>query len=329
MPKEKMPRNLKLLSIEESLDAEVSSMVKKFLLFLEVEKRYSSYTLISYRTDIYYFFDFIFNAKKQLINKQTLENLAVSDFRSFLSFRHNQNYSNTSLARCLSSLRSLFDYLNNNKLVKNQQIKKIKTPKILKPIPKAVDGINIDAIINAIALQSDKEQWIIARDLALLTLIYGCGLRISESLGVNKKSLENSETLVITGKGQKQRIVPVLEIIKKRIEKYLALCPYKIKNDQPIFVNSRGGAYSARLFQKLISDIRKNLNLSETITPHAFRHSFATHLLEAGGDLRTIQELLGHKSLSTTQLYTKVDKNRLLNIYNILHPRKSSDNVPK
>ena len=316
-----MSENSKLLLIEDKLDQEVKFLVKKFLLFLEAEKRYSNYTLISYKTDIYYFLDFISNAKQQIISKQLLENLSVLDFRSFLSFRHNKDYANTSLARCLSSLRSLFDFLNNNQLIKNQQIKKIKTPKTLKSVPKAVDSINIDAIIHAIIIQNNKEKWKIARDLALLTLIYGCGLRISESLAVNKKSLENSEVLVITGQGQKQRIVPILGIVKKRIEEYIVLCPHKIKNDQSIFVNSKGGSYSARLFQKLISDIRKNLNLPETITPHAFRHSFATHLLEAGGDLRTIQELLGHKSLSTTQLYTKIDKNRLLSVYNKLHPR--------
>ncbi len=316
-----MSKSCKLLLIEDKFDEEVKLLVKKFLLFLEVEKRYSSHTLISYQTDIYYFFDFISNVKRQIISKQILEDLLVSDFRSFLSFRHNRNYANTSLARFLSSLRSLFEFLNNNQLVANQQIKKIKTPKTLKSIPKAVDSINIDAIINAIAMQNNKEQWKIARDLALLTLIYGCGLRISESLAVSRKSLENSEMLVITGKGKKQRIVPILGIVKKTIEEYLALCPHKIKNEQSIFVNSKGGVYSARLFQRLIADIRKNLNLPQTITPHAFRHSFATHLLEAGGDLRTIQELLGHKSLSTTQLYTKIDKNRLLSVYNKLHPR--------
>jgi integrase/recombinase XerC len=311
----------KISIILDKLEPQIKDFVKDFLLFLEVEKKYSSYTLISYKTDICYFLDFIYLIRKKSVSCQDLENLSVLDFREFLASRRQNNYCNRSLSRCLSSLRSFFNFLNRNNLVTNQQIKKIKTPKIPKAIPKAVDKVNIDLIITAISNQNKQQQWQIARDIALLTLIYGCGLRISEALSVTKKSLENNDVLLITGKGKKQRIIPILPIIKKRITQYLALCPHQIKDNQPIFVNCKADPYSPRLFQKLIAKIRTNLNLPKTITPHAFRHSFATHLLEAGGDLRTIQELLGHQSLSSTQIYTKVDRNRLLNVYNKLHLR--------
>jgi integrase/recombinase XerC len=203
---------------------------------------------------------------------------------------------------------------NRNDLIKNQEIKKIKTPKVAKPVPKAVDKIDIDKIFAEIsAIQESK--WQALRDKALLTLIYGCGLRISESLAVTKKSLENSQTLIVSGKGKKQRMVPLLSIVKKRIDEYLKLCPFDILFDSPIFVTVKGEPYSRFDFAKLIQKVRRNLGLNETITPHAFRHSFATHLLENGGDLRSIQELLGHESLATTQRYTKIDKARLLSVY--------------
>ncbi len=208
----------------------------------------------------------------------------------------------------------MFRFFNQNKLLKNQEISKIKTPKIAKPVPKSVDQIDIEKIFGEM-LNIRKTAWQAKRDIALLTLIYGCGLRISESLAVSKKKLENSQTLIVTGKGKKQRMVPLLEIVKKRIDEYLKAQPFEINFDQPIFLGPKGNAYTRHDFAALIQKIRRNLNLAETITPHAFRHSFATHLLEAGGDLRTIQELLGHESLSTTQRYTRIDKVRLLSVY--------------
>lgn len=281
--------------------------------FLEVEKKYSAHTLNSYKTDIFYFVEFLFRDKTKVVDKNILQSLTTHDFRRWLSQRipaHN----NASNARALAALRSLFRFLNENKLLLGHEIEKIKTPKIAKPIPKAVDFIDIEKIFAAIS-QFHKEEWQTKRDVALLTLIYGCGLRISEALSVSKKNLENSESLIVTGKGKKQRMVPLLGIVKKRIDEYLAVAPFKINFDQPLFLSKTGKAYTRRDFSGLILKVRKDLNLPDTITPHSFRHSFATHLLEAGGDLRTIQELLGHENLSTTQRYTKVDKARLLSVY--------------
>ena len=301
------------LLIEDKCDSTTIFLVEKFLKFLEAEKRYSPHTVNSYRTDIFYFLDFLFRSRSEIISNNHLENLTMYDFRRWLGERL-PNHVNASNARALSSLRSFFKFCNQNALLQNSQIKKIRTPKVTKPIPKAVDKIDIDKILNEIN-KIRKDAWQAKRDIALLTLIYGCGLRISEALSVNKKSLQNSQTLVVEGKGKKQRMVPLLPIVTKLIQDYVKICPFDIVFEQPIFLTKKGKVLSRRDFAGLIQTIRTNLNLSETITPHAFRHSFATHLLEAGGDLRVIQELLGHENLTTTQRYTKIDKNHLLSSY--------------
>lgn len=301
-------------------DSKVQNLVDEFLLYLASEKRASNHTIIAYRADIYYFFKFLQGYFEQNISEEILENLTIRDFRSFLANRNNQEFNSTSNARSLSVLRSFFKYLNKNKKILNHQIRNVKTPKIGKVIPKSVDEIDINKIMELLR-NFNKENWCYLRDLALLTLIYGCGLRISEALGISKNHLKNEDFLIILGKGNKERMVPILPVVRVRIEKYLENCPYQVTSGQSIFLGSRGSSYNPSLFQRLVRKIRRYLQLSDYVTPHAFRHSFATHLLEAGGDLRSIQELLGHVSLSTTQRYTKVDKTRLLEVYNKLHPR--------
>ncbi len=301
------------IAIQDKCDSTTISLVEKFLKFLEAEKRYSLHTVNSYRIDIFYFLDFLFRFRNEIISKNHLESLTMHDFRRWLSERL-PNHVNSSNARALSSLRSFFKFCNQNQILENSQIEKIKTPKVAKPIPKAVDKIDIDRILNEISTIR-KDHWQAQRDIALLTLIYGCGLRISEALSISKKSLQNSQTLIVEGKGKKQRMVPLLSIVNKRINDYLKICPFDINFEQPIFLTPKGKTLSRRDFSGLIQTIRTNLNLAETITPHAFRHSFATHLLEAGGDLRVIQELLGHENLATTQRYTKIDKEHLLSSY--------------
>ena len=301
------------LTIQDKCDSETIATVEKFLRFLKVDKRYSLHTVNSYRIDIFYFLDFLFKFHQQIISKNSLESLTVHDFRRWLGERL-EDHINSSNARAISSLRSFFKFCNQNHLISNDQIKKIRTPKVAKPIPKAVEKIDIDKILAEI-VKVRKDQWQAQRDLALLTLIYGCGLRISEALSVTKKSLQNNQTLIVSGKGKKQRMVPLLPIINQRISDYLKLCPFEITFEQPIFLTPKGKTLSRRDFSGLVQIIRTNLNLAKTITPHAFRHSFATHLLEAGGDLRVIQELLGHENLSTTQRYTKIDKRHLLEVF--------------
>jgi integrase/recombinase XerC len=305
---------------------EVLSLTQSFLTYLASQKRCSNHTIISYENDISSFFYFLRNSLLTqgggddagqygtIITKEVLQNLSLADFRAWLMFRKESNFSNSSTARAVSCLRSFFQFLNRSKKINNKAIENLKSPKLGKPIPKSVDKIDIDSITNLVKKFS-KEDWLQKRDLALLTLIYGCGLRISEALSLTKNHLNNSGAMVITGKGGKQRMLPVLPIVERRIEEYLAALPHKINVNTPLFLGLRGKKYQPAMFEKLIQNIREYLNLPNSITPHAFRHSFATHLLENGGDLRTIQELLGHSSLSTTQRYTKIDKKRLLEVY--------------
>ena len=302
-----MPKNLE---IKELCDDIVNKIIIDFFLFLQKEKKYSSNTISSYQDDITNFIYFIYKATKKIIDKNLLEKLEVADFRSWLSERLS-NHGNNSNARAISTLRSFFRFLNENNLIENRQIFRIKTPKVSKPLPRAIEFSDIKKIIEKLE-NFHKNRWEVDRDQAILFLVYGCGLRISEALSLNKIALQNQSNLVITGKGKKQRMVPLIPIIKNKIDNYLAKCPFEIKSQQPIFLTKFNKAYSRRSFAGLILTLRRALNLSEDITPHAFRHSFATALLQENVDLRTIQELLGHESLSTTQRYTKIDRVRLI-----------------
>jgi len=302
-----MPKNLE---IKELCDDFVNKIIIDFFIFLQKEKKYSNNTISSYQDDISNFIYFIYKATNNIIDKNFLEKLAVADFRSWLSERLS-NHGNNSNARAISTLRSFFRFLNENNLIENRQIFRIKTPKVSKPLPRAIEFADIKKIIEKLE-NFHKNRWEIDRDQAILFLVYGCGLRISEALSLNKIALQNQSNLVITGKGKKQRMVPLIPIIKNKIDNYLAKCPFEIKPQQPIFLTKFNKAYSRRSFAGLILTLRRALNLSEDITPHAFRHSFATALLQENVDLRTIQELLGHESLSTTQRYTKIDRVRLI-----------------
>lgn len=299
----------------------MQALINEFLLYLATEKMDSKHTIISYRNDLE---SFEFFLKNKLNIEPTIENLTKlkhSDFRAWLSYKKNKDYETTSISRSLSAVKSFYKFLSKNKKISNPIISIIKNPKIKKSLPRAVEKVNIDKIIDCIQ-DMHKDEWQVDRDVALCTLIYGCGLRISEALNLKRREFfRNNDILTITGKGNKTRIIPILQIIKDRVNKYIKNCPYVIMDDDFLFKSARGLKYSATIFEKLIRDIRIMLDLPEEITPHAFRHSFATHLLSNGADLRSIQELLGHSSLSTTQRYTKVDKERLLNVYGKTHPR--------
>jgi len=303
-----------------SIDSELQKITLKFLNFLKIEKRLSKNTLISYQNDLNSFFSLISEICKNTINCPILENLTLNEFRSWIILRKKKEYSSSSTIRATSTIKNFFLFLDQKYQIKNPNIKNLKTLKSEKTVPRAIDKIDIDSIISSIK-EFNRYEWCNKRDLSLLTLIYGCGLRISEALNVTKKDILNQDNLYVIGKGGKERIIPILPIIQERINDYLSHCPFKIYPNEAIFRGIRGGKYHATLFQKLFQNIRNYLNLPENTTPHSLRHSFATHLLESGGDLRTIQELLGHKSLSTTRRYSKIDKNRLFKIYEKSHPR--------
>jgi integrase/recombinase XerC len=208
--------------------------------------------------------------------------------------------------------------IKNNK-IKESSVFNLKSPKLKKSLPRP---INVDLAIQVIkqAEEIEDEKWIGLRNKAILILLYGCGLRISEALSLNYDDVQNEDHILIKGKGEKERIVPMMPYIKKGIENYLEACPKEIISGEALFIGKRFSRLSPRIIQYALEKIRTALSLPETATPHALRHSFATHLLDSGGDLRTIQELLGHSSLSTTQKYTKVETSKLLDIYKKSHP---------
>lgn len=299
---------------------ELADITLEWLAWLTEVKNYSNYTIISYQNDLANFCKFMSNHLGEAVGLQQLQSLEAKDIRAWLAHRVEHKYETTSNARSLSTIKSFFRWLEKNNYAKNSAIFHIRGTKIKKSLPKAIaENQALEALEN-ISFQN-KDAWIEARDVALLTLIYGCGLRIGEALSISYGDIPTGDSLVITGKGNKQRQVPVLPIVRTAIEAYIKSCPFSFEASSPLFIGLRGKKLDPAIFQKTIRNVRVNLNLPETTTPHAFRHSFATHLLASGGDLRSIQELLGHASLSTTQRYTFVDKNRLLSAYKSAHPR--------
>jgi integrase/recombinase XerC len=228
--------------------------------------------------------------------------------------------SRTSIARAMSTLRGFFRWLERNGHGGNHAIRAMRSPRQPAGLPKPLTVADADLLIESVDLLPG-EPWEIQRDVALFVLLYGCGLRISEALGLDRRDAPLGETLTVTGKGNKQRILPVLPVIREAIKTYLDLCPWRPAEDGPLFLGTRGKRLNAGVAQKRLRELRLLLGLPDSVTPHALRHSFATHLLGAGGDLRTIQELLGHASLSTTQRYTAVDTDSLMAAYRAAHPR--------
>jgi integrase/recombinase XerC len=229
--------------------------------------------------------------------------------------------SSRSLARTMSALRAFFRWLEAEEITRNRSLLQLAMPKVPHGIPKPLTVDKAAAVMDGGA--GAELDWIMARDAAVLLLLYGSGLRISEALGLLRKDapLDGRDVLRITGKGGKERLVPVLPVTQAAIVRYIALCPYALSPDGPLFLGAKGGRLSPRIVQLLMERMRAGLGLPDTATPHALRHSFATHLLSAGADLRQIQELLGHANLSTTQVYTEVDRARLLAVYDKAHPR--------
>ncbi len=288
--------------------------------WLTHERRCSRHTLDAYERDLGVFLSFLNNHLGFPAGLSDLGKLKTTDFRSFLARRSSDGLSRSSMARGLSTVRNFFRFLERRGLAHNAAIGGVRTPKIPKSVPKALseeDALEAVTAIDELAL----EPWIGKRDVALMTLLYGCGLRISEALELNRHEAPKGEAMIITGKGNKQRVVPLLGVVVEAVDTYIEACPYTLSADGPLFVGARGKRLNAGVFQKQVRNLRHYLGLPETATPHALRHSFATHLLSGGGDLRTIQELLGHASLSTTQRYTDVDSGHLNAVYRQAHPR--------
>ena len=286
---------------------------------LKEVRNLSDNTLISYKHDVKSFIEFISTHTGSEVSIKYLNDMKISDFRSFLSYLRNKDISSTSIARIISSLKSFFNYLLNTNLIESTVVQSLRTPKQKKSLPRPISSeLAIETIKHA--QDMEKEKWIGMRNKSILMLLYGCGLRISEALNLNFEDINENDYLIIKGKGNKERMVPLMDYVKNDIKDYIHECPKNFIKDDPLFVGKRLDRLSPRIIQYVLEKIRHNLSLPETATPHALRHSFATHLLDSGGDLRTIQELLGHSSLSTTQKYTKVETEKLYDAYSKTHP---------
>ena len=283
-------------------------------------RRLSPRTVGAYMHDVGSFLVFLNEHRGEAIDGKSLTDVSPADVRGWLALRRQSGLGARGVARAVSALRTFFVFLEKHHDIENASIRRVKQPKLPPSVPKPVSIAGAQALLDEAEL-SGKEPWVAARNVAILTLLYGAGLRISEALGLNGDDAPLPETLVITGKGNKQRIVPVLPQARDAVDRFTALSPFKPGRDGPLFPGVRGKRLNARIVQGLMQTMRRALGLPESATPHALRHAFATHLLGAGGDLRAIQELLGHASLSTTQRYTEVDETHLLKVYERAHPR--------
>jgi integrase/recombinase XerC len=248
--------------------------------------------------------------------------LAPQDLRAYLAHRRNEGLADRSVMRALAAIRSFFDWLDRRCGVANARIALVRGPRLRATLPRPVSEPDAQAMLDVVGdAEGNGADWIAARDAAVLTLLYAAGLRISEALGLRGADRPLPRSLRITGKGGKERIVPVLDVAREAVERYAALCPFPLERDAPLFRGARGGELSPRIIQERVAQLRARLSLPESTTPHALRHAFATHLLAHGGDLRVIQELLGHESLSTTTRYADVEAARVFDAYRSAHPR--------
>jgi integrase/recombinase XerC len=283
------------------------------------EKRASPHTLRAYGDDLERFLGFLAEHKGRAPDERMLAGLKPADIRAFITRRRGEGLGGRGVQRALAAVRSFFRHLAREGLLENAAPRAVKSPRLPRTLPRPL--AEADALRVLEEAGEDDVEWIAARDVALLTLLYGAGLRISEGLSLKRGDVPLGESLSVVGKGRKERQVPLLPVVREAIARYAALIPFAGAKSNALFLSRRGKPMSAREAQALMQKLRSRLGLSERATPHALRHSFATHLLAHGGDLRAVQELLGHASLSTTQTYTEIDARKLLEVYSRAHPR--------
>ncbi|KAB2664772.1 tyrosine recombinase XerC [Brucella tritici] len=302
--------------------ADLAAAREEWLKTLRDARRLSENTLEAYERDTRQFLNFLTGHLGEPPSLKDVGNLRIADLRSFLASRRNEGVGARTLGRGLAGVRSLLRHLEKRGLANAAGASAMRAPRQPKSLPKPLTAEDARRVVAADG-QMAEEPWIAARNAAVLTLLYGCGLRISEALDLMGNALSDGTALsiTITGKGNKARLVPLLPIVHSVVAQYRALCPFDLSADKPLFRGAKGGVLHAAIIQREMQKLRAGLGLPDSATPHALRHSFATHLLGRGGDLRTIQELLGHASLSTTQVYTGVDTERLLEVYDKAHPR--------
>ncbi len=316
-------------SVQDALVAAMHSdtvaIIKRWRRYLVSERRFAENTVKSYVRDLGEFIGFLKTHLAEVPSPKHLGKISLNDFRSFLAKRRGDGLSSRSLARTLSTIRSFYKYLDRMEDISNDAIGNVQSPKIPHTIPRPLSVTDAKGVLQEVGGQ-ENEAWLDARNTAVLTLLYGCGLRISEALSINVGDLPTGNatgalTMTIKGKRGKERLVPLLPVVMSAIANYTDLCPYSLAEGEPLFLGKRGKRLNPSAIQIAMRKARIAMGLPDSATPHALRHSFATHLLSAGGDLRTIQELLGHADLSSTQHYTDVDTDALMEVYNKAHPR--------
>lgn len=299
----------------------LSELLIHWIGWLKDVRKMSSHTVAAYEADIRQFLTFQVEHQGKNLTVVDLTKFTIRDFRAWLSYRSQENYEHRSTARALSVVRSFFKFLAKNGYPENTALVSVRSPRIKVGLPRPLSVGQAKTLVDDIDLNVE-DPWIGFRNRALFTLLYSCGLRLGEALNLTRKQAPlATDTLLIQGKGKRERMVPVLPIIGQTLHQYIQLCPFELMPDGPLFVGAKGGKLHPGIAQKAMRMYRRAIGLPETATPHALRHSCATHLMSASGDLRGIQELLGHASLSTTQVYTDVDTARLIKVYNKAHPR--------
>ena len=299
---------------QNNISNTTNNVILPWIKYLETIRGFGVHTLDAYKRDVVEFLKFCTDRNYDFLSPDKYI------LREFLSILSERELSRPTVARKISSLKNFFKFLLKDKVIISLDVSIFKSPKLKRSYPKSIDS---DLVAKAFVSLMDKENdhWINLRDRAVMLLLYGSGLRISEALSLKKKEAPNSDWLRVKGKGNKYRDVPLLPIICEGVKEYLDLCPYDVKEDEPLFLGKRGGELSPRIIQRRVENLRYELGLPSHTTPHALRHAFATHLLSGGADLRAIQQLLGHSSLSTTQRYTDVNESELLNLHKAIHPR--------
>jgi integrase/recombinase XerC len=324
MPKKEAdPFELACAAVAAAATKDVAAEARRWLSFVAHERRLSSKTLEAYARDVAGFLAFLaehLGGKPKLAG---LGRLAPADVRAYLARRRRDNIEARTLMRSLAAARSFARFLEREGRGKVAALAAVRGPKIARTLPKPLSAKSARAVADPKSRAGEeREPWVLARDAAVLALLYGAGLRISEALGIKRRDAPiEAGQVTVTGKGNKARMVPVLPQVGRAIAEYISLCPFDLQGDQPLFRGEKGGPLSPRVVQLAMARMRGALGLPDTATPHALRHSFATHLLARGGDLRSIQELLGHASLATTQIYTAVDSASLIEAYRSAHPR--------
>jgi integrase/recombinase XerC len=308
-----------------TLEPALAAAIEEWTIWLTHERRASPHSVAAYRRDLASFLRFLTDHRGHAPGLDDLRGIERGDFRGWLARSSERGLAAASNARAISALKSLFRFLAKRGLVENAALGTLRPPRLPRPVPKALSAAEAQDVVDEAGIYASSP-WIALRDRALFMLLYGAGLRIAEALSLNRGDLPSGAAramteLVVTGKGSKQRRVPLLPEIRTALAEYAAACPFGASKDDPLFVGARGDRLVARVAQRELARLRALLGLPDNATPHALRHSFATHLLAGGGDLRTIQELLGHSSLSTTQRYTDVDSTALMKLYGETHPR--------